>query len=190
MVSIQEKIASHFVVAPSTLEDSFIEEFAQAVRGERVYDSSSLNVEIWEDFILTWLNGGVYEDKSEFMKLLFHTFRDEFSYEGVLYRGMIKDFEGDLYPMEVASYSSTEEVAFYFSGTSEVYGRMDDEDIAPSVVVDVQAEGAFAFDEFLKRISSLTSNGELKNEIDCRIWEEEKIYPLPEYLLEGVCPPN
>ena len=186
MVSIQEKINSHFIVAPSTLEASFIDEFAQAVRGEIPYDSSSLNIEIWEDFLLTWLNGGVYEDKREYMKLLYHTFGEDFSYQGILYRGMRKDFEGGLYPMQVASYSSRDEVAFYFAGTSEEYGVVEDDHGVENVVVNVQAEGAFAFDEFIRKISSMTENRLLKAEIDCRIWEEEKIYPLPEYVLDGI----
>lgn len=187
MVSIQETINSHFAVAPSTLEASFIDEFAQAVRGEIPYDSSSLNIEIWEDFLLTWLNGGVYEDKREYMKLLYHTFGKDFSYQGVLYRGMRKDFEGALYPMQVASYSSRDEVAFFFAGTSEEYGMIDeDEGMVENVLVTVDAENAFAFDEFLRKILSLTQNGELRVEIEVRMWEEEKIYPLPEYALEGI----
>lgn len=189
MVSIHEEIASHFVVEQSSLETSFIKGFAQAVRGEIPYDSSYEPVEIWEDFLITWLNGGVYEDKREYMKLLLHTFRDEFSYEGDLYRGMVKEPEGDLYPMHVASFSSRDEVAFYFAGCSEEYGTPDDDDVdaeGESVIIRVYAEKAFAFDDFLRKIESLTQNEELSLEIQARMWEEEKIFPLPEYLLDGI----
>lgn len=186
MVSIQEKISSQFVVSPSNLEDSFIEEFAQAVKGEIPYQSSSVTIEIWEDFLLTWLNGGVYEDKREYMKQLYHTFQEEFAYEGDLYRGMIKEPEGDLYPLPIASFSSRDEVAFYFAGCSEEYGKLEDDSEAESVIIRVYAEKAFAFDDFIQRVHGLTTNEELKSEIDDRIWEEEKIFPLPEYLLDGI----
>lgn len=186
MVSIQEKIASHFIVEPSMVDSFGIEEFAQALRGDIPYDNTKLSIEIWEDFILTWLNGGVFEDKREYMKHLYHTFRNEYAYEGTLYRGMIRDTEGELYPMELASYSSRDEVAFYFAGNSEEFGMMDEECEDESITITVYAEDAFAFDKFLLKLKSLTKNQELASEIEDRIWEEEKIYPLPAYVLDGI----
>lgn len=186
MLAIHEQIRSHFVVTPSELPDSFIKEFAAAVRGEIVYDSSFLPIEIWEDFLLNWLNGSAYEGKEDYMKLLYHTFREEYPFEGILYRGIIKSKDEELYPMDLASYSSSDEVAFYFKGDSEAFGKCEIRDDEEQMVLELDAEGAFAFDEFLKRVLSLTDNQELKDEINERIWEEEKIYPMPLYVLDGL----
>jgi hypothetical protein len=186
MVSIQEKISSYFEVEKSGIDISYISEFAQAFRGEISYDSTNESIEIWEDFILTWLNGGVYEEKEEFMKLLFATFQPDYVYEGELYRGMMKPENEGLYPMPLASYSSYDEVAFYFAGKSHTYGIEDNSGPAfESVIITVQAESAFSFDDFLKKLDTLTTNKELRNEIEVRIWENEKIFPLPAYVLDG-----
>lgn len=183
MVSIQEEIAAHYQVSDSSVEVSEIEEFAKAIRGEIPYNSQALGIELWEDFILTWLNGGVYEEKEEYMKRLFHTFRDDFAFDGIIYRGMMKREGDSLHPLEVASYSTSNEVAYYFAGCSEDYGMVDEEENIENVVIHVDAEKAFAFDAFLKKLRQLTNSTELKEEINIRMWEEEKIYPLPAYTL-------
>lgn len=163
--------------------------FKEAVLGLRPYDASHPEIEQWEDFLMQWLCGAVYEDKEEYMLTVFHAFRDTFGYSGEIWRGMVIPHSEEIYPLPVASFSDSEEVAYAFAGSSQQYGCLNEEELEGEscYTLTLDVERALALDALMKQIRQLTSNQDLKNEIGVRSWEREKIYPVTAYSLESLC---
>lgn len=162
--------------------------FKDAVEGRTPYNSDEQEIDMWEDFLIHWLNGATYEDKSDYMWTMFQAFRDTFGYTGDIWRGVIVSEQEELYPLPVACYSSEREVAVAFAGLSEVYGSYTDEELEGSrcTLLNVKADRALALDKLLERIFELTQNTNLKNEITMRAFEQEKVYPTTNGMLSLV----
>lgn len=170
-------------VSESILHPESIEKFKLAVAGEIPYNSLDVDIAVWEDFLANWLEGEYYENAMEYMKLLYHTFRETFRYDGTLWRGF-EVLDGiEVKGKELACYSSDEEIGRLFAGKSELYGVTDDFG-QKRCLIEIEVSGAFALDELMERLCYLTMNGRLLDQIDEKMYECEKIFPQPEYLVE------
>lgn len=158
--------------------------FKQAVEGTVPYDSQNDAIQEWELFLADWLAGDLNDMTTTYMIEAVNVFADKFPYTGYLWRGMMVTKGYDIYPMEVACFTDDKDVAKYFAG-EEGFCRLtkEDKEGTDSVMLQVYAEKAFAFDEFLEHIASLTQNDSLKWLIHDTDKEGEKIYPITEDLL-------
>lgn len=184
-VMMPEVMVDPMAVTKSELHPESIEKFKMAVDGLIPYNSLDVDIAVWEDFLMNWLEGEAqikYENWMEYLKLLYHTFRDSYGYDGILWRGIELEPWKTFEPKELACYSSNDEVALCFAGKSHQYG-VSDEWGQEKLLIEVYVKGALALDELLEDLCMLTMNGALLEQIDEKLWECEKICPQPEYVL-------
>lgn len=159
--------------------------FYDSVVGIVPYDNNHLSVQKWELFIYHWINDSLVTGGEIGMRALINLFKKEFSFNGIIYRGMLKTPDEELYEKEFASFSDVHEVALYFAGKSEVYGFIEEEG-KESYLIEVDAEDAFSFDELLLKLQTLGASKLLENMIDSFLWENEKIYPMNQKAIESI----
>lgn len=162
-----------------------IQEFFEAVTGNKPYNENNESIAYWEDFLTFWLKGRTIGSVERKMQLLFQTFQPIFPFDGTLYRGM-QLIEGEqLSSKRYASFSSCMEVARHFAGHSEKFGH----NIRPNArrfFITVQPEKALDLYTLLKIVEKKTMNRYLQIEIEDREWEREVIAPLTKEMLSKV----
>lgn len=135
------------------------------------------------DYVLeTWLGDMEdyerEEDMYPFMDILFTVLKPHYLYEGTLYRGMSAQVETrakGLGTKRYASYSDQLEIAKHFAGLSEEYGLSITKN-EHREVFKIQVKDAFAFDDFLQDYLEITTSDSLINQIEEKLYENEKIY--------------
>lgn len=160
--------------------------FKKALFGAVPYDSTHPEIRIWEEFLNEWVKGDINDKTTEWMKLMYLELRDLFPYSGVLWRGMKIKRSDELYSMELASYSDSAEVAAFFAGLTDLDVFQEEEGVEyDNILMEIEVEDAFALDDLLQLITGFTNNEDLYCTIDDKGSENEKIYPLTDYLLDG-----
>lgn len=131
-----------------------------------------------DNFIINWLNGEFLDRNT--MEMLSDIFKEEFLYTGTLYRGITleeNEIEENIFNNnELYSFTNMLEVGKYYANIeNDVYGTKSNDKTVQSLLVTIETNNAFSFDEFLIEYSEITDNTTLINEIDNWIWENEKI---------------
>ena len=172
-------------LATITLNEEDAKVFYMSAIGLIAYEKNHPSIQKWELFIYHWINNSIVSGGEIGMRTLMRTFEKEYSFDGIIYRGMLKSPEAELYEKEFASFSDIHEVALYFAGQSEVYGFIEEEG-KESYLIEVDAEGAFSFDELMLKLQTFDISEVLDNAIDSFLWENEKIYPMNQKAIESV----
>ena len=135
------------------------------------------------DYVLECWLGDMedYEREEEmypFMDILFLVIKPHYQYEGILYRGMsaqVKTRAKGLGIKRYASYSDQLEIVKHFAGLSEEYGLSVTKN-EHREVFKIRVKDAFAFDDFLQDYAEITTSDSLINQIEEKLYENEKIY--------------
>lgn len=163
------------------LEITDVRYFKEALLGKVEYHSEHPSITKVEQFLVEWLNNQPDRTPLLFnLWIVFSELRKKFPYDGLLYRGLVlnegETFNPHLNPVPLVSYTNEKEIGLYFAGKSDVYGSIPTP--FQSILMVVRATNALALDDLLEKVAELTTNEELLDEIDERIWEQEKIYPF------------
>lgn len=150
--------------------------YGSALKGEVEYNSLDERIQNVELFLMNWLNGLFGEEECEYsveegkmyLEHLYNTFKDDFRYEGVIYRGIAIDNKQEIKTDYLASFTSDLFVAEEFASPYEEDQR--------SIVFKTETNNAFDFSEFLRKVNTKTTNEDLEIVIEERIDEEEKLH--------------
>lgn len=157
-----------------------IQLFKDAVEGNVFYDATHPEIQYWEHVLVIWVLDDELENREAHIAVLFETFRNTFSYNGTIWKGMWRKDNALLRPMALSSFSDEYEAALFFVGASRTHGyfREEIEEGMERVMIQVEAHDALALDELLDCVCKFTKNVDLLDAVDRSLWEREKLYPL------------
>lgn len=153
----------------SGIREGDVAYFFGALRGVMDYDEDERILRM-EDYWLEWLDNRRFPNRYEVLCWVYAVGLAYYRYEGLLYRGMYKRDEDELFGGYYTSFTSDEEMAVRFS-----LGMFELRDVSClSYVYEVDGI-AFDMSEMFADLVAVTSNRDLIEKIEERFGEYEKI---------------
>jgi len=162
------------------MDNTDIQIFLNAMNGNMAYDSSHISVSKVETFLIEWLKDQECRlSMMTPMSCLCESLKSLYPFQGTLYRGLVIDkeiFEREgIHSSSLASFTDSKEIGLYFAGKSNMYGKIEGNNVVQVLLMGKTMKGV-SFDDFLDRLREITDNNLLLDQIDERIWEQEKLH--------------